>query len=92
MASPANQSTRTRRSSGPTRRGQQRSRYQRRRLEPPALQRARVATYRRHTTMLDLIQVVQQHVATDAEVVAIVTVLVNTGAVVLAGNFAGMRI
>jgi hypothetical protein len=47
---------------------------------------------RRTTTLLELVQAVQKEVATDTEVVAIVHWLVNTGAVVLTGSFAGQRI
>jgi hypothetical protein len=94
MAATATQSTRNRRNVGG------RSRYQRRDNRSPrhlvvnsSLQRVtRAAMRRRRTTMLDLIQVVQQYVASDAEVIAVVTLLVNSGAVILAGNFAGMRI
>ena len=47
---------------------------------------------RRASTLLELVQSIQQQVASDTDVVAIVTWLVNTGAVVLTGNFAGQRI
>jgi hypothetical protein len=53
---------------------------------------ARAAVNRRASTLLDLVQTIQQQVATETEVVAIVSWLVNTGAVVLTGNFAGRRI
>lgn len=44
------------------------------------------------TTLLELVQVVQDSCTTDGEVVAVVTHLVNTGRVVLCGTFAGRRI
>jgi hypothetical protein len=47
---------------------------------------------RRGATLLDLVQAVQRQVGTDAEVVAVVRWLVNSGAVVLTGTFAGQRI
>jgi len=46
----------------------------------------------RQVTLLDLVQAVQDFCRSDAEVVAVVTHLVNTGRVILCGNFAGMRI
>jgi hypothetical protein len=42
-------------------------------------------------TMLDLVQAVSAHARTDAEVVATVVCLVNSGAVRLCGNFRGAR-
>jgi hypothetical protein len=42
-------------------------------------------------TMLDLVQAVSAHARTDAEVVATVVYLVNSGAVRLCGNFRGAR-
>ncbi len=39
--------------------------------------------------MLALVQAVQRHVVNDAEVVRIIRFLVNSGAVVLTGSFAG---
>ena len=94
MAATATQSSRNRRSVGGRGRYQQRgNRCQRRLVVNSSLQRVtRAAMRRRRTTLLDLIQVVQQYVASDAEVIAIVTLLVNSGAVILAGNFAGMRL
>jgi hypothetical protein len=53
---------------------------------------ARAAVNRRASTLLDLVQSVQHQVASDTEVVTIVTWLINTGAVVLTGSFAGQRI
>jgi hypothetical protein len=46
----------------------------------------------RRVTLLDLVQTVQDVCRTDAEVVAVVTHMVNSGRVVLCGNFAAMRI
>jgi len=45
-----------------------------------------------HTTMLELVLYLSAVTATDREVVARVTELVNGGVVVLRGNFAGRRI
>ena len=45
----------------------------------------------RRVTLLQLIHAVQQHARSDDEVVAVVAHLVNTGQVVLRGNFAGCR-
>lgn len=42
-------------------------------------------------TMLDLVQAVSAYARTDAEVVATVVYLVNSGAVRLCGNFRGAR-
>jgi hypothetical protein len=44
------------------------------------------------TTLLDLIQRVQDYARNDDEVVAVITHMINAGRVVLAGNFAGQRI
>lgn len=44
------------------------------------------------TTLLDLVRAVQDVARSDREVVAVVTYLVNSGQVVLAGNFAGRKI
>ena len=49
-------------------------------------------TMKQRTTLLDLVQTVQDHCRSDAEVVAVITHLVNSGRVVLRGNFAGRRI
>jgi len=46
----------------------------------------------RHITLLELVQAVQDHARSDAEVVAVITHLVNSGRVVLSGNFARRRI
>jgi hypothetical protein len=46
----------------------------------------------RHVTLLELVQTVQDFCRSDAEVVAVVTHLVNSGRVVLSGNFARSRI
>jgi hypothetical protein len=43
-------------------------------------------------TLLELVQAVQDVCGSDAEVVAVVTHMVNTGRVVLGGNFASARI
>lgn len=43
-------------------------------------------------TLLDLVQVVSEYAQTDAEVVATVAALINSGKVRLCGNFAGARI
>jgi len=45
----------------------------------------------RRTTLLDLVQAVQDHCRSDAEVVAVIMHMVNTGRVVLCGSFAGRR-
>ena len=44
------------------------------------------------TTLLELVQTVQDTCRSDAEVVAVITHMVNTGRVVLRGSFAGERI
>ena len=46
----------------------------------------------RRTTLLQLVQVVQDQCRSDAEVVAVITHMLNTRRVVLCGTFAGMRI
>lgn len=46
----------------------------------------------RCTTLLDLVKTVQNTCRTDAEVVAVITYMVNTRRVVLRGTFARMRI
>jgi hypothetical protein len=51
----------------------------------------RVNDMARETTMLDLVYEVSANAATDAEIVAIVVRLVNSGAVRLCGNFRGAR-
>lgn len=53
---------------------------------------ARGAVNRRVSTLLELVQTIQKQVASDVEVVTIVSWLVNSGAVVLTGNFAGQKI
>ena len=45
-----------------------------------------------HTTLLDLVQAVSEYAHTDAEIVATVAALINSGAVRLCGAFAGARI
>jgi hypothetical protein len=44
------------------------------------------------TTLLDLVQTVSEFAASDMEVVATVTYLINSGKVRLCGNFAGAKI
>ena len=44
------------------------------------------------STMLSLVQTVQDHAASDEEAVAIIAHLLSTGRVVLIGTFAGQRI
>ena len=44
------------------------------------------------TTLLDLVQAVSEHAHTDAEIVATVAALINSGKIRLCGNFAGARI
>jgi len=46
----------------------------------------------RRTTLLELVQTVQDTCTTDAEVVAVITHMVNTGRVILRGTFAGRQI
>jgi len=46
----------------------------------------------RRVTLLELIWVVQDTCRSDAEVVAVITHMVNTGRVVLRGTFAKRRI
>jgi hypothetical protein len=43
------------------------------------------------TTLLDLVNAVNEYAETEAEVVATVVYLVNSGTVRLCGNFAGAR-
>ena len=50
----------------------------------------RTRTYR--STMLSLVQVVQDYAESDEEAVAIIAELLNSGRVVLIGTFAGQRI
>lgn len=42
--------------------------------------------------MLDLVQVVSEYARSEDEIVATVTYLINSGKVLLCGNFAGARI
>ena len=44
-----------------------------------------------HATLLEVVQSVQESVHSDAEVVAVVANLINTGRVVLTGSFSGTR-
>ena len=46
----------------------------------------------RRMTLLELVRVVQDTCRSDAEVVAVITHMVNTGRVVLGGTFARRRI
>jgi hypothetical protein len=46
----------------------------------------------KQTTLLDLVQAVNQFAKSDKEVVATVTYLINSGRVRLCGNFAGAKI
>jgi hypothetical protein len=43
------------------------------------------------TTLLDLVNAINEYAETEAEVVATVVYLVNSGTVRLCGNFAGAR-
>lgn len=45
-----------------------------------------------HTTLLDLVHAVSDYAFTDAEIVATVAWLINSGRVRLCGTFAGARI
>ena len=49
-------------------------------------------TKSRRTTLLELVRAVQDNCRSDAEVVAVITHMVNTRRVVLGGNFARRRI
>jgi hypothetical protein len=44
---------------------------------------------RRTTTLLDLVETVQDHTRSDAEVVAVIAHMIDTGRLVLKGNFSG---
>lgn len=46
----------------------------------------------RRSTMLELVQVVQDLAGSDDEVVAIIAHMIDTGRVVLSGTFAGQRL
>jgi hypothetical protein len=46
----------------------------------------------RQSTLLDLVQAINAFATSDAEVVATVAYLINSGKVVLCGNFAGAKI
>lgn len=46
----------------------------------------------RRLTLLELVQAIQDNCGSDAEVVAVVTHLVNTQRIILRGNFARARI
>ena len=43
----------------------------------------------RRTTLLDLVETVQDHTRTDAEVVAVIAHMIDTGRLVLIGDFSG---
>lgn len=45
-----------------------------------------------HTTLLNLVQTVSAYAASEDEVVATIVYLINSGKVVLCGNFAGAKI
>ena len=45
----------------------------------------------RQTTLLELVKAVSEYASTDAEVVATVVYMVNSGTVQLCGNFRGAR-
>jgi hypothetical protein len=45
----------------------------------------------RHVTMLDLVNAISEHAKSEAEVIATVVYLVNSGAVRLSGTFRGAR-
>ena len=49
-------------------------------------------TKSRRTTLLELVRAVQDTCRSDAEVIAVITHMVNTGRVVLGGTFARRRI
>jgi hypothetical protein len=49
-------------------------------------------TKARRTTLLALVRAVQDNCRSDAEVIAVITHMVNTGRVVLSGSFARRRI
>ena len=49
-------------------------------------------TKTRRTTLLELVRAVQDNCRSDAEVIAVITHMVNTGRVVLRGSFARRRI
>lgn len=46
----------------------------------------------RKSTLLDLLQAVSDYAASDDEIVATVAYLINSGQILLCGNFAGARI
>jgi hypothetical protein len=46
----------------------------------------------RKSTLLDLVQAVSDYAVSDDEIVATVAYLINSGQVLLCGNFAGARI
>jgi hypothetical protein len=56
------------------------------------IERQMVKRLKRKMTMLDLIQVVQRNATSDHDVVVQVTRLVNSGRVILCGNFAFRRL
>ena len=47
---------------------------------------------RRRTTLLNLVQAIQDHARSDAEVVAVITHMLRTRRVVLTGTVAGQRV
>ena len=46
----------------------------------------------RHVTLLELVQAVQDSCGSDAEVIAVITHMVNSGRIVLRGTFARAQI
>ena len=46
----------------------------------------------RESTLLDLVQAVGEYATSDDEIVATVAYLINSGKVILCGNFAGAKI
>ena len=51
-----------------------------------------MAKKKKRTTLLELVRVVQDTCRSDAEVIAVITHMVNTGRIVLGGNFAQQHI
>jgi hypothetical protein len=49
-------------------------------------------TFRRKATLLELVQAVNEYATSDSETVATVAFMINSGKVLLCGNFAGARI
>jgi hypothetical protein len=51
-----------------------------------------MSTRNRRTTLLELVQAVQDSCRSDTEVVAVITHLINTRRVIFCGTFAGAQI